>query len=140
MTPKAVALIFLALLVGLAYVAAAGPAGVPEEARAADIDGTDGDDILDGTDGYDEIRGFDGDDELRGLGGPDNLYGNANADYLRGGPGDDALYGGNGHDYLNVASDDSGGDYAGCGDGDDTVRADPSDAISLNCETIVWIF
>ena len=93
--------------------------------------------MLEGTDGYDELRGFEGNDELRGFGGPDNLWGGDQGDFLKGGGGDDALFGGQGPDEMNSASDDSGGDFVSCGDGEnDHVRANPADAVALNCEDV----
>lgn len=136
-----VLLIFAGLIAVVLVLAPEGePAGVPDGVARDIIDGTDGDDLLEGSDGYDELRGFEGNDSIYGYGGPDNLWGGDNGDFLKGGAGDDALFGGQGPDELNTASDDSAGDFVSCGDGWDHVRADPSDAVALNCEDVNYVF
>ena len=52
-------------------------------AWAADIEGTDGDDMLPGTKNKDSIWGKDGDDTLWGKAKSDNLYGQKGDDEIR---------------------------------------------------------
>src|SRR5829696_7662216 len=103
--------------------------------------GTDEADDMNGTAGYDEMRGREGGDDIRGGGSGDDLFGGMGRDFLKGGGGADAVHGGPGNDDINVSSDDSPGDFADCGEGDnDEVWADPTDAVSLDCEVIHWVF
>jgi Ca2+-binding RTX toxin-like protein len=82
----------------------------------------------------------------------DRLYGNAGANALNGAEGDDALYGAEGNDTVvggqgrdtlrGEAGDDSldsldgGVDSSGCGDGSDSLLADPSDERNGDCEAV----
>jgi len=128
---------------GLLLLFAASATRVPP-ASAAFIDcpvlgvciGTDDPDDMNGTDGYDEIRGKEGGDNLHGYGSGDDLYGGRGPDVLVGDGGDDAVHGFDGADELRIASDESGGDFADCGDGQDEVWADPGDAVSPDCEVV----
>jgi len=95
-------------------------------ALAKTINGNDENNNLIGTDRSDVIRGFGGDDVIRGRGGPDVLIG---------GLGDDKLLGGRGRDTID-AVDGLGGDFVGCGDKFDRVRADVGDIVSIDCEDV----
>jgi Ca2+-binding RTX toxin-like protein len=77
-----------------------------------------------------------------GRGGPDILIGGSGEDSLSGGPGNDELTGGGGFDWVNGGGDadslrlrDGEADRGVCGDGDDTVIADPADVLA-GCEQI----
>jgi len=102
--------------------------------------GTEFADDLNGTDGYDEIRGKEGPDNVNGYGSGDDLFGGAGADVIVGGGGDDAMHGKAGDDEMRAASDDSGGDFVDCGDGNDQAWVDPGDAVDPDCETVHYIF
>lgn len=71
---------------------------------------------------------------LSGGDGNDSLEGGSGTDTLRGNKGIDTLSGGAGDDLIDVRGDR--GDIVSCGSGDDTVRADGSDLIATDCETI----
>jgi Ca2+-binding RTX toxin-like protein len=71
------------------------------------------------------LSGGDGNDSLAGGFGNDILRGNKGVDTHSGGPGDD---------YLDARGDR--GDIVTCGDGNDTVLADPADSIAADCETV----
>jgi Ca2+-binding RTX toxin-like protein len=83
--------------------------------------------------GNDRLYGGGGDDELRGDDGNDRIYGRGSnsefgwEDKLDGGPGDDVI-------------DSRGGrrirDLVLCGDGVDTVKADPRDRVGKTCERV----
>ena len=57
---------------------------------------------------------------------------------MQGGGGDDTVFGGPGNDKIDVHVDYSGSfqDEVSCGDGDDSVRADPNDIVASDCEEI----
>jgi Ca2+-binding RTX toxin-like protein len=84
-------------------------------AWAAAIAGTPGADVLRGTPRADRLDGKQGADRLFGLGGND---------YLEGGEGNDSLDGGAGDDVFS------------CGPGRDTVLADWSELVDLDCEIV----
>lgn len=129
----------------LAFVAL--PAGV----LAANIAGTNGNDVLLGTSGDDTINGLGGNDLIYGargtdtiLGGPgndaifggpgpDSLSGEDGTDVLVGGLGADILDGGSGNDFI-FASGDAAPDTISCGPGDDSVWYGPTDTIDGSCE------
>ncbi|HEX6652526.1 MAG TPA: calcium-binding protein [Thermoleophilaceae bacterium] len=71
---------------------------------------------------------------LSGGDGNDSLEGGSGDDTLRGNKGIDTLSGGAGDDFIDVRGDR--GDIVSCGGGDDTVRADASDLIATDCETV----
>jgi len=126
----------LVLLFASAALAAPAPAAFIECDVVGVCLGTDDADFIIGTDGFDEIRGGQGPDLIRALGSGDNVYGGLGDDTLTPGGGDDAVFGRGGNDEIHLASDDSGGDFADCGDGNDEVWADPADAVSPDCETV----
>ena len=114
--------------------------------RSDSIFGYEGNDTLSGNSGSDElwggfgsdvIRGDGGNDTLQGEGGDDSLYGGGKDDELRGADGKDLLSGGSGNDRL---YDRDGGatvqDTIKCGTGTDTVRSDPTDRVSSDCENV----
>jgi Tol biopolymer transport system component len=103
--------------------------GVAGSFRSLGVDGADpswqplcsigggvGADVLRGTNGRDLVCGFDGNDRLNG------------------GKGADRLFGGSGDD--NVLARDGVFDVIGCGAGRDSVTADRSDLLGVDCERI----
>jgi hypothetical protein len=95
-------------------------------ADALNVIGSNGDDVLRGTPTDDSITGKGGDDRLFGLGGNDVLAGGAGADYVHGGMGSDRLL-----------LRDGVRDRAVCGQGRDTVVADPLDVAKSDCEVVL---
>jgi Ca2+-binding RTX toxin-like protein len=102
-------------------------------AYAKVITGTNGPDTLIGTANADEISGLGGADLIKGRGGGDTLNGGAEADTIKGSTGKDTINAGSGDDFQ--VNGDAGndfidlvdgqtGDFANCGDGDDTVKVD----------------
>lgn len=88
-----------------------------------------------GGDGADSIRNTTPTPStLSGGDGNDSLEGGASNDTLRGNQGIDTLSGGAGNDLVDVRGDR--GDVVSCGSGDDTVRADSSDLVATDCETV----
>jgi Ca2+-binding RTX toxin-like protein len=85
-------------------------------ARAALIEGTNGNDTLKGTAKWDEIFGFAGRDEIRAYAGDDALRGGDGADNLIAGIGEDIVRGGDGNDVIDAQNDDR--DLIFCGPGD----------------------
>ena len=73
----------------------------------------------------DRLSGNSGDELICGLGGPDRITG---------GPGRDRLFGGDGNDAIDAR--DGTFDVIGCGPGRDTVRADRSDYVGVDCERV----
>lgn len=71
---------------------------------------------------------------LSGGDGNDSLEGGPGNDTLRGNKGIDTLSGGGGDDLIDVRGDR--GDIVSCGGGNDTARADASDLVATDCETI----
>jgi Ca2+-binding RTX toxin-like protein len=71
---------------------------------------------------------------LSGGDGNDSLEGGTGEDILRGNQGVDTHTGGLGNDLIDARGDR--GDIVSCGDGMDTVRADISDSVALDCETV----
>lgn len=135
---RKLALLAAALLAVAGIQASTADAAYIECAVFGPCYGTDNDDEIVGTDGYDEIRAQEGSDLVRGGGSGDDIFGGRGPDVLKGGGGDDALHGGPNDDELRLASDNSGGDFGDCGDGDDTVWADLGDFIDFDCETVVY--
>ena len=98
------------------------------DARANELWGNEGDDVLEGRAGDDYIvgdnyffNGFtfistEGNDKLRGGEGDDRLDGGSGADELSGGPGDDWLEGGWDADELSGGPGDDTASYKGSGD------------------------
>jgi len=107
--------------------------------------------------GPSELAGGGGDDFLKTSDGSDRLDGGPGADTIDGGFGDDTLVGGPGRD--SIAGDHPGGecgiywcklpagndtidardgepDSVSCGFGTDSVKADPSDTVAGDCETV----
>jgi Ca2+-binding RTX toxin-like protein len=93
--------------------------------------------------GNDTLYGGKGNDWLQGNDGDDALFGGSGRDELDGGPGNDHLNGGAGRDELNgdagddvIGARDGTVDKIHCGDGADTVTADPNDRVDSACETV----
>jgi hypothetical protein len=91
-------------------------------------------DILAGEQGNDSLDGADGDDSLDGGDGNDSIVGAAGNDTVQGGPGADTIDAGPGDDIVNVP--DGTADKVTCGTGIDTVRADTTDEVALDCENV----
>lgn len=144
LTPIRGLLLGVALLVSLV---------LPASALAANITGTNGNDVLFGTSDNDTISGSGGNDLIYGarsddtiLGGPGNdaLLGGPGADSLSGDDGTDVLVGGLGADILDggasndyiFASGDATRDTIICGPGDDSVWYGPTDTLPTDgsCE------
>lgn len=87
-----------------------------------------------GTRFADVLRGFAGNDRLIGGSGNDKLYGGPGNDVLGGGNGRDLLDGGPGRDQLRAR--DGQRDTIRCGQGIDTVAADPADIVAGDCENV----
>ena len=85
-----------------------------------------GDDILTGGLGGDDLFGNDGDDAIFGGEGDDFAGGGAGDDEIEGGLGNDFINGGDGDDMLRG---DAGADIIEGGGGDDTIRATLGDLI-----------
>jgi Ca2+-binding RTX toxin-like protein len=107
-----------------------GPSGGPPPKFTifAEINGTEGDNILSGTASADVINGLGGQDHLSGLGGDDEIYGGDGPDTCVGGLGVDTLEGGAGDDTLNavvngVVFTSSPSDFCDGGSGVDTLFA-----------------
>lgn len=122
--------------------------------RANVLIGDDGGDGLFGLGGNDYLSGKGGADFLdadsnsantnRGV-GSDTVLGGGGADSIYGGPGSDSLSGGGGDDFINdgryrdmgaPTRGDDARDSISCGAGVDTVRAEPGDAVSSDCENV----
>ena len=73
----------------------------------------------------DRLSGTTASELICGLGGPDRLAG---------GPGRDRLLGGDGNDSIDARG--GGFDVVGCGTGTDTVRADRTDYVGVDCEHV----
>ena len=97
--------------------------------------GGGGDDGLSGGYGDDEVRGGDGDDTMGGDVAPVGIPGSGTS-------GNDTLYGGDGNDLIVTRLDSDNPenkprrDTIFCGDGRDTVRADPIDTVASDCERV----
>jgi len=101
-----------------------------------------GDDFINGAQQRDRVWGGAGNDWIRtGLGndyisggpGRDRLVGVEGDDTIHGGNGNDRIGGGPGRDRLNAKA---GKDHVLCGTGRDRARADRSDTINRDCETV----
>jgi len=101
-----------------------------------------GDDFINGAQQRDRVWGGAGNDWIRtGLsndyisGGPgrDRLVGVEGDDTIHGGNGNDRIGGGPGRDRLNAKA---GRDHVLCGTGRDRARADRSDTINRDCESV----
>jgi RTX calcium-binding nonapeptide repeat (4 copies)/WD40-like Beta Propeller Repeat len=79
-------------------------------------------------------RGTERRDRLTGASGTDLLCGLSGADHITGGPGGDRLFGHAGNDVIRAA--DGQFDVVGCGAGRDTVLADSSDLVGVDCERV----
>jgi RTX calcium-binding nonapeptide repeat (4 copies) len=84
--------------------------------------------------GADELLGSNGDNVLRGNDNDDWIVGYGGNDILNGGAGLDGLNGGDGDDTLEA--EDGEWDAIDCGNGVDTVTADPFDFIIGGCEQV----
>jgi len=88
-----------------------------------------------GTDGPDRLVGTPRADTLSGGGGNDTLVGGGGSDLLLTGPGKDVVDAGRGADLVSVEYDGSR-DRVTCGQGVDTVTADPADRVAADCELV----
>lgn len=125
---------------GVLVFALSGGLWVPGVSEAANVTGTEGDDVIDAnyitpdgtpngtTDGPDNVNGLAGNDTIDSMGGDDNTSGHAGDDTINAGPGDDVLNGNEGNDTLNGGEGD---DRIEGGDGDDTLSGGPG-ADALN--------
>jgi hypothetical protein len=105
------------LALGLVVVACATATGVWAHGAARIVGGAHSD----------VLRGSAKADVLDGRGGNDKLLGLAGNDVLMGGPGRDTLVGGPGKDKLR------------CGSGKDVARADGTDIVAADCETVTGL-
>ena len=96
--------------------------------------GSKGRDRIGGGHGKDKITGGRGKDRLRGGRDGDMARGGERRDKISGGRGKDRLRGGTGGDRIWAV--DGVKDRISCGRGDDTVKIDPSDRVSRNCESV----
>lgn len=85
---------------------------------------------------------YSGSVHLKGLGGVDKIVAGPGEDFLDGGADNDEITGGLGFDYIKagtgddkVFAQDGAVDRVICGDGNDTVAADPGDVLT-GCETV----
>jgi len=103
-----------------------------------DIVGGAGNDRLSGGDNGDQLSGGSGVNVLRGGAGDDALQAGGEGDTLVGGSGADTIAGGAGDDDISAA--DGVADTISCGDGFDTVSADPSDVVPADgtCEEVTF--
>jgi Ca2+-binding RTX toxin-like protein len=108
-------------------------------ALAANVKGTEYDDVLTGTESRDTIIPFAGNDTVYALGGNDDvrhsfgddtIYGGAGNDTLRGGRGTDTIYGGPGKDLIDCAYLETRADDVG-----DTAYADNEDTV-VDCKDV----
>jgi Ca2+-binding RTX toxin-like protein len=86
----------------------------PDDILGADLEGTEGPDLLAGTALPDRLSGLGGNDTLQGLGGNDTLNGDDGDDLLETGIGNDHAFGGAGNDTIT--------DVWGNGSGDDLLQ------------------
>lgn len=96
-------------------------------------EGNEGNDTLRGDLGDDTLMGNEGNDILKGDLGDNTLYGGPGEDEIEGSNGKDVMYGEAGNDTILVGVADQVVDYIDCGEGEDTVNAQPSDEV-VNCE------
>ncbi len=106
---------------------------------ASSLDGAGGDDVLKASDGTDHLDGGTGADTLDGGFGDDTIVGGPGADAITGdrASGECGIYYcklPHGNDTIDAR--DGERDSVTCGVGADTVRADPTDLVAPDCETI----
>jgi Ca2+-binding RTX toxin-like protein len=125
--------VLLLALMALAVLLACGVA------LAANIKGTEGDDVLYGTDSRDTIIPFAGNDTVYAKGrnddvrhsfGNDKIWGEEGNDVLRGGRGTDVITGGPGQDLIDCAYLETR-----AGDTGDTAYADNEDTV-VDCKDV----
>lgn len=123
----------VATVLGLALMVGAFGNGLQEAQPGVFSGGTSGE----------NIEGSEASDRIAGLGGADTIVGLDGDDFAAGGDGDDELYGGTGRDVLLAGEGDDFAeardgerDYVVCGAGRDVVRADTSDRVASDCETV----
>ena len=97
------------------------------------INGAQNRDRMWGGAGNDWIRTGLGNDDITGGAGRDRLVGVYGEDTIHGGRGNDRIGGGPGKDRLNATA---GKDHVLCGTGRDRARADRSDTINRDCESV----
>ena len=73
-------------------------------------------------------------DAIQGSAGADQLCGLGGADVITGGKGRDRIFGQIGDDRIHAR--DGTFDVIGCGPGADTVHADRSDYVGVDCERV----
>ena len=98
------------------------------------VRGDSGNDYLGGGSNNDVITGGDGRDSIRGESGNDRLYGGAGIDSIDAGKGANRIDAGSGNDKILAVNGRR--DRINCGAGRDNVRADATDRVSRNCETV----
>jgi Ca2+-binding RTX toxin-like protein len=106
------------------------PAGIDRASTGAtrvtqieDVEGSLSADTVAGDDGPNGLRGNAGDDTLTGGGGDDVIDGGTGSDTISGDAGDDV-----------ILARDGEVDRISCGDGVDSVVADPQDLVAADCE------
>jgi hypothetical protein len=108
------------------------PAGI-DRASTSTARVTQIEDVEGGLSG-DTVAGDDGPNGLRGSAGDDTLTGGGGADVIDGGTGADTISGDAGDDVI--LARDGEVDRIACGDGVDSVVADPQDVVAADCEVL----
>ena len=96
-----------------------------------------GDDDIDAGGGWDRVDGGPGADQIDGGTGLDRLFGGSGPDTIVGGRGPDIIDAGLGDDTVDVV--DGRRDLVRCGQGNDSVTADPQDRVGRSCEIVVRV-
>ncbi len=112
-------------------IASAGNDVIQGFASDDEINGLAGNDLIQGGAGNDVLVGGSGNDTLLGEAGDDDLQGDDGADTLSGGDGDDQAWGGDGDDQL---WGDDGDDLLFGGEGADNLSGDAGDDTLVGCE------
>jgi Ca2+-binding RTX toxin-like protein len=116
---------------------------------AVAVNGGGGSDVMNGGEGRDVFSGGYGDDQIVGNGGDDDLTdeifgtqggrdmidGGSGNDRVFGGMESDSLLGGPGDDVVDARDDFK--DSPDCGDGNDTLYAEPDDNSGMGCEVTI---
>jgi hypothetical protein len=97
--------------------------GTARVTQIEDVEGSTNADTVAGDDGPNTLRGGPGDDTLAGGGDADIIDGGSGADTISGDAGDDV-----------IVARDGEVDRIACGDGVDSVVADPQDVVAADCE------
>jgi N-acetylglucosamine-6-sulfatase len=101
---------------------------------ADNVCGSGAPDFVDALAGDDAVEARTGGDVVRAGKGADVVKGQSGADWIVGGPGSDRLHGGAGPDVIHAR--DGERDRVTCGLGRDVVRADATDRVAGDCETV----